>query len=126
MKQISTSKAPAPRGHYSQGIIHNGIVYVAGQLPINPETGKKIVGTIEEQTEQALKNVAAILEEAGSSMDRVVKTTVYISEIQLWNRVNKVYAKHFSTHRPARVVVPTGLLHHGFQIEIEAIAAVKS
>jgi len=125
MNQVSTSMAPSPGGHYSQGIIHNGLVYVSGQLPIDPDTGNKILGSVEEQTERALRNVAAVLEAAGSGLDRVIKTTVYISDIQSWNRVNEVYSKHFRDHLPARVVVPTGPLHYGFQIEIDAIAAVE-
>ena len=124
MREVSTPNAPPPAGHYAQAIVHDGVVYVAGQLPIDPETGEKRVGCIEEQAEQALENVAAILEAAGSGLDRVLKTTVYVSDIALWGRVNVVYARVFGDHRPARAVVPTRELHHGFQIEIEAIAAV--
>lgn len=82
------------------------------------------MGSIEEQTERALRNVEAILEAAGSSLSQVLKTTVYISDIALWDRVNAVYARFFGNHRPARAVVPTRELHFGFQIEIEAIASV--
>jgi 2-iminobutanoate/2-iminopropanoate deaminase len=126
MKSISTTDAPKPGGHYSQAIVHDGLVYVAGQLPIDPQSGEKILGSIEEQTECVLNNLNAILDAAGSSLDRVIKTTVYVSDIQLWDRVNAVYAKHFGSHRPARAVVPTRALHHGFLVEIEAIAAVVS
>lgn len=125
MKKITTLKAPAPGGHYSQAIVHNGLVYVSGQLSIHPDTGEKVLGTIEQQTEQVLKNTAAVLEAAGSSLKQVIKTTVYISDIQLWDRVNQVYARYFGDHRPARTVVPTGPLHFGFQIEMEAIAAIE-
>ena len=125
MRSISTSNAPQPAGHYSQAIVHGGMVYVAGQLAIDPATGEHRTGSIEEQTEQALANVAAILEEAGSDLDRVVKTTVYVSDMALWGRVNEVYARVFGEHRPARAVVPTRELHYGFMIEIEAIAAIK-
>ena len=125
MKKIITLKAPMPGGHYSQAIVHNGLVYVSGQLPIHPDTGEKVLGAIEQQTEQVLKNTAAILEAAGSSLKQVIKTTVYISDIQLWDRVNQVYARYFGDHRPARAVVPTGPLHFGFQIEMEAIAAIE-
>ncbi len=124
MRKIFTLSAPAPAGHYVQAMVHDGVVYVAGQLPIDPQAGRGSVGAIEDQTEQALRNVAAILEAAGSSLDRVIKTTVYIADITLWDRVNAVYARVFGDHRPARAVVPTRELHHGFQIEIEAIAAV--
>jgi 2-iminobutanoate/2-iminopropanoate deaminase len=102
------------------------MVYVAGQLPVDPQTGEKRVGSIEEQTELALTNLAAILKAADSDLNQVVKTTVYVSDIELWGRVNEVYSKFFGEHRPARAVVPTRELHFGFQIEIEAIAAVSA
>jgi len=121
---IFTKNAPAPAGHYSQAIEHDGLVYVSGQLPINPVTMEKTVGSIETQTEQALANVEAILTEADSSKEDVLKVTVYISDIALWDRVNTVYAKFFGKHKPARVIVPSNELHFGFQIEIEAIAVV--
>ncbi len=125
MIEVSTQNAPKPAGHYSQAIIHNNIVYVSGQLPIDPKTGEKRLGSIEEQTEQALKNVSEILKAAGCNLNRVIKTTVYVSDIKLWGRVNAVYSNFFGDHRPARAVVPTRDLHFGFQIEIEAIAAVE-
>jgi 2-iminobutanoate/2-iminopropanoate deaminase len=125
MEKILTPKAPPPGGHYSQGVVHDGLVYVSGQLPIDPDTGEKVLGSIEAQTERALKNVSAVLEAAGSGLNRVIKTTVYVSDIRLWDRVNKVYAHHFGDNRPARAVVPTGPLHHGFQIEIEAVGVVE-
>jgi len=125
MQAVSTDNAPSPGGHYSQAMVHNGLVYVSGQLPVDPVTGEKRLGSIEEQTEQALKNVAAILEAAGSGLDRVLKVTVYIADISLWGQVNAVYAGVFGDHRPARAIVPTRDLHHGFLIEIEAIAAIS-
>ena len=125
MKEISTQNAPKLAGHYSQAIVHNNIVYVSGQLPIDPKTGEKRLGSIEEQTEQALKNLSEILKAAGTNLDQVIKTTVYVSDIELWGRVNAVYSRFFGEHRPARAVVPTRELHYGFQIEIEAIAAVS-
>jgi 2-iminobutanoate/2-iminopropanoate deaminase len=125
MLAILTQDAPRPGGHYAQAIVHDNLVYVSGQLPIDPQTGEKRIGSIEEQTEQALKNLAAILRAAGSDVDRVLKTTLYVSDIALWDRVNAVYAGFFGQHRPARAVVPTRELHFGFQIEIEAVAAVR-
>lgn len=125
MKAVSTKNAPSPAGHYSQAIIHNDIVYVSGQLAIDATTGEKRLGSIEEQTEQALNNLRHILEAAGSNTDHVLKTTVYVSDISLWGRVNDVYSKFFGSHRPARAVVPTRELHFGFKIEIEAVAAVS-
>ena len=124
MKEILTPNAPKPAGHYSHAVIHDNIIYVSGQLPIGPATGEKRLGSIEEQTEQVLKNISEILIAAGSDINHVIKTTVYISDIQLWDRVNNVYSKFFGQHRPARAVVPTKDLHHGFQIEIEAIASL--
>lgn len=124
MKIISTPKAPAPAGHYSQAVVHQGLVYVSGQLAVDPETGEKKLGPIEEQTEQVLANLEAILLAAGSSRDKVLKTTVYVSDIALWGRVNAVYAEFFGDHAPARAVVPTHDLHFGFLVELEAIAAL--
>lgn len=125
MKVILTENAPRPAGHYSQAIVHDNIIYVSGQLPINPKTGDKLTGPIEEQTEQVLNNMAEILKAAGADLSQVLKTTVYISDIELWSRVNNVYSRFFGEHRPARSVVPTKNLHFGFQIEIDAIAALK-
>jgi len=124
MEKVFTPNAPKPAGHYSQGIIHNGLVYVAGQVAIDPATGERKLASIEEQTEQTLKNVAAILEAAGSDLNQVLKTTVYISDIELWGQVNEAYAKVFGDHRPARAIIPVKDLHYGFLIEIEAIAAL--
>ncbi len=124
MRRVVTINAPQPAGHYSQAMVHNDIVFISGQLPIVPETGEKILGPIEEQTTQVLKNLAAILKAAKSDLKRVLKTTVYVSDISLWDRVNAVYKEFFGNHRPARSVVPTRELHYGFQIEIEAIAVV--
>ena len=125
MKAILTENAPRPAGHYSQAIVHDNIIYVSGQLPIDPRTGEKRTGPIEEQTEQVLNNIAEILKAAGADLSQVLKTTVYISDIELWSRVNNVYSRFFGEHRPARSVVPTKDLHFGFQIEIDAIAALK-
>jgi len=122
---VHTQDAPAPAGHYSQAVVYSGLVFVAGQLAIDPRTGEKRLGSVEEQTEQALKNVAGILKAAGSDLSRVLKMTVYISDIGLWGRVNEVYAKVLGEHRPARAVIPTGELHHGFLIEIDAVAATS-
>ena len=120
---VHTQDAPAPVGHYSQAVVYNGLVYVAGQLAIDPQTGEKRLGSVEEQTEQALKNVGAILKAADSDLSRVLKMTVYISDIGLWGRVNEAYARVLGGHRPARAVIPTKELHHGFLIEIDAVAA---
>jgi 2-iminobutanoate/2-iminopropanoate deaminase len=122
IKRINTPNAPKPAGHYSQATVYNGIVFVAGQLSIDPATGEKKLGSIEEQTEQALANVHAILKAAGSDWDRVLKMNISVAGIELWEAVNKVYAKVLGENRPARAVIPCGNLHYGFLIEIEAIA----
>jgi 2-iminobutanoate/2-iminopropanoate deaminase len=123
IRTILTPEAPAPGGHYSQAVVYNGLVFVAGQLAIDPKTGERLTGSIEEQTEQCLKNIAAILQAAGSSLSRVLKMTIYISDIELWGAVNSVYARVMAEHRPARAVVPVKDLHYGFKIEIEVVAA---
>ena len=123
IKRINTPNAPKAAGHYSQATVYNGLVFVAGQLSIDPATGAHKFGSIEEQTEQALNNVHAILLAAGSDWDRVLKMTVYVADINLWEAVNKVYARILGEHRPARAVIPVGPLHYEFLIEIDAVAA---
>lgn len=124
IRSITTDQAPAAGGHYSQGIVHGGVVYVAGQLPFIPGSADRTVRSIEEQTEQVLKNVAAVLEAGGSSLSRTLQMTVYISDMELWGRVNTVYSRVLGGHRPARAVVPVNALHYGYQIEVQAIGAV--
>lgn len=123
IKRINTPNAPKPAGHYSQATVYNGLVFVAGQLSIDPATGAHKTGPIEEQTELALSNVLAILEAAGSDWSHVLKMTVYVADMNLWDAVNKVYGRMLGEHRPARAIIPTGALHHGFLIEIDAVAA---
>ena len=123
MRPIQTTEAPAPAGHYAQAIVHAGIVYVAGQLPIDPRSPDHTVGTIEEQTERVLRNIEAILAASGSGLERVLQMTIYVSDMSLWSRVNATYARIMGDHRPARAVVPVGALHHGYQIEVQAVAA---
>jgi 2-iminobutanoate/2-iminopropanoate deaminase len=125
IKRINTPDAPQPAGHYSQATVYNGLVFVAGQLSIDPATGEKKLGPIEEQTEQALKNVHAIIKAAGSDWDRVLKMNVFVADINLWDAVNKVYSRILGENRPARAIIPCGELHYGFLIEIEAVAAVE-
>lgn len=123
MDAIFPPDANPPRGHYSPAIRHDGVVYVSGQLPMRP-TGEKVTGPVEAQMRQALANLDAILEAAGTSKDRVLKVTVYVIDVSLWDAVNKVYAEYFGDHRPARAIVPSGALHHGFAVELDAIAAM--
>ena len=123
IKLVTTDKAPAPAGHYSQATVHNDVVYVAGQLGVVPGT-KERKHSVADQTEQALRNVQAILLAAGSDLSRVLRVTVYVVDIAYWKEVNIVYARVFRSHRPARAVVPCNPLHHGLLVEIEAVAAL--
>ncbi len=125
MKPVRTSGAPEPGGHYSQAMVHEGLVYVSGQLPVDPATGQPVGGSVERQTEQALRNVEAILEAAGSGLDHLLQVTVYIPDVGQWPAVNETYRRILGDHRPARAVVPTRELHHGVAVEIQAIAALR-
>lgn len=127
MNAIRTFLAPSlppPAGHYSHAVVHNGIAYLAGQLPHAPDDPGRKPGTIEEQARQVLANVEQALLACGSRRDRVLRCTVYVSDIAFWPAVNRVYAEFFGEHRPARSVVPVNELHHGFAIEVEVTAAV--
>ena len=122
MKEISTKKAPAAIGPYSQAIQVGGLVYTSGQLPINPETGALVPGGVKEQTRQSLTNVKAVLEEAGTAMNRVVKTTVFLADMGDFADMNSVYAEFFSTPYPARSAVAVKTLPKGALVEIEVVA----
>ena len=121
MRKISTDKAPAAIGPYSQAIIAGDFLYASGQIPINPETGNVEAVTITEQAEQSMKNVGAILAEAGVSYDKVVKTTCFLAEIADFAAFNEVYAKYF-TEKPARSCVAVKDLPKGVLCEVEVIA----
>lgn len=123
IRTVFTPEASRPAGHYSQAVVHNGTVYVSGLLPIDPASSEKKLGPIEEQVEQALKNMDAILRAAGSGLPRVLKVTIYVTDIGDWPMVNEVYARFFGEHKPARAVVPVKELHYGFKVEVECIAA---
>ena len=125
MQKVNIKNAPAPKGHYSPGVVHNGLVFVSGQLPMNHRTGEAETGAIELQTELALRNVEAVLIEAGSDLDHVLQMTIYVSEMELWDKVNEVYRRILGEHKPARAIVPVKNLHFGTKIEIQAIAVVK-
>jgi 2-iminobutanoate/2-iminopropanoate deaminase len=124
-KQVQTDKAPKAIGPYSQGIIANGFVFCSGQIPIDPATGDLNTGTIEEQTRQVLKNLAAVLEAAGSSLDDAVKTTVFLQDMNDFAKMNAVYAEFFKAPNPARAAVQVARLPRDVKVEIEAIALVK-
>ena len=125
MKTIETPQAPHPAGHYAQAVVHGGLVFVAGQLPHDVANPGRTPGDAEEQTQLALRNVEAILEAAGSGLDRLLSVTVYVADIGLWARVNAAYARVLGSHRPARAVVPVKELHHGYLVEIQAVAALR-
>jgi 2-iminobutanoate/2-iminopropanoate deaminase len=123
MQTITTSGAPKPAGHYSQAIIHNGVVYVAGQLPLNPATGEVVGANAEAQTEQTLRNVEAILKAAGSGLDRLLSVTIYVTGRMHWGPVNQACARVLGEHTPARAIIPVPELKPGCLVEIQAIAA---
>src|ERR1051325_8729268 len=123
IKRINTPNAPQAGGHYSQATVYNGLVFVAGQLSIDPATGERKLGSIEEQTEQALAHVHAILKAAGSDWDRVLKVNISVADIELWEPVNKVYSRIRGENPPARPVIRGGKPHYAFLIEIKAMAA---
>jgi 2-iminobutanoate/2-iminopropanoate deaminase len=125
MKPIETGEAPLARGHYSQAVVHDGLVYVAGQLPIDPARPDAPPGDIRAQTRQVLDNVEAILHAAGSDLSQLLQVTVYVTDLSLWAEVNEVYGARLGLHRPARAIVPVAALHRGFQVEIQAVAAVR-
>ena len=125
MKSISTAGAPAARGHYSQAMVHGGVVYVAGQLPIVPGNPEAKLATFEEQARRVLDNVIAVLEASGSGADLVLKSTVYITDVAHWPAFNAIYAEKFGAHKPARTVVPVAALHYGYLVEMDAIAALR-
>ena len=123
MKAISTQKAPAAIGPYSQAIRVGNLVYTSGQIPIDPATGNFVEGGIKEQTRQSLTNVKAILEEAGLSMADVVKTTVFMADMNDFADMNSVYAEFFAEPYPARSAVAVKTLPKGALVEIEVVAA---
>jgi 2-iminobutanoate/2-iminopropanoate deaminase len=125
MRAVVTSGAPAAIGPYSQGISVGGLVYTAGQTPLDPGTGEMVAGGIPEQTARALENVRAILEAAGSSLQQVVKTTVFLTDMADFAEMNATYAQAFGPHRPARSTVAVKALPKGARVEIEAIATVS-
>jgi len=126
MEKIQVEGTALPKGHYSQGVVHNNLVYVSGQLPMNLRTREIKNGSIEAQTELALRNVEAVLLAAGSDLNHVLQFTIYVSEMELWDKVNDVYARIMGEHKPARAIVPVKDLHFDTKIEIQAIAAVKN
>lgn len=122
MNKISTDRAPAAIGPYSQAVEHGGMIYVSGQLPIDPATGEFAEGGTKELTRQSMNNISAILEAAGSSMNKVVKTTIFVQDLGEFGAINEAYAEFFGETAPARACVQAAALPKGAQLEIEAIA----
>jgi 2-iminobutanoate/2-iminopropanoate deaminase len=123
-KEVKTDKAPKAIGPYSQAIIANGFVFVSGQIPIDPTTGELNTGSIEDQARQVLRNLAAVLEAAGSSLDHVVKAGVFLADMNDFARMNAVYGEFFKTPFPARAAVQAARLPKDVRIEIEVVAVL--
>lgn len=121
-EKIQTEAAPQAIGPYSQAICANGLVFASGQIPIDPSTGQFVSGGIAEQTEQVLRNLAAVLESAGSGLDRVVKTTVFLVDMDEFTAMNEVYGRFFTAEPPARATVQAARLPRDARVEIDAIA----
>jgi 2-iminobutanoate/2-iminopropanoate deaminase len=125
MKAVTTADAPAPVGPYSQAVAQGGLLFVSGQVALDPQTGALVDGDIEAQTERTISNLRAILEAAGTSLARVVRTTVYVTDLAHFGRVNAVYARCFcGDPAPARATVQVAALPLGAAVEIDAIAAL--
>lgn len=124
LKIINTEKAPAAIGPYSQAIKADNMIFTSGQLHFNPESGELIKGDIQKLTRQCLENVKAILEEAGASLDDVVKVSIFITDMSKFPLINEVYGQYFNNHKPARSCIAVKDLPAGGEIEIEAIAIV--
>lgn len=124
-RAIKTDKAPQAIGPYSQAIVAGELVFTSGQIAIDPKTGEMVEGGIEEQTEQVLRNLSAVLEAAGSSTGHVLKTIVFLADMADFNAMNEVYRRHFKENPPARSTVQVARLPRNARIEIEAIALVK-
>jgi 2-iminobutanoate/2-iminopropanoate deaminase len=126
LQNIETDRAPKAIGPYSQAIVVNGMIFTAGQIPLDPDSGQLIEGDIAAQTERVMKSLQGILESAGSSLQRVVKTTVFLQDMNDFAAMNEVYGRWFGDHKPARSTVQAARLPRDVKVEIEAIAAVEA
>jgi 2-iminobutanoate/2-iminopropanoate deaminase len=124
MKIIATPNAPAAIGPYSQGVASQGFVFLSGQIPLDPATGKIVDGDITAQTERVLENLKAVLESSGSSLAKVVKTTVYLTDMREFAKMNEVYARYFPENPPARATVEVARLPRDVRVEIDCIASI--
>ena len=124
MNYVQTTKAPQAIGPYSQAVVHNGLVYTSGQIALTPE-GTMLEDDLEKQTHQVLKNLREVLQEAGSSLDQVIKTTIFLADMDSFVAVNEIYASYFGDHKPARATVAVKTLPKNALVEIDAIAVVS-
>jgi 2-iminobutanoate/2-iminopropanoate deaminase len=125
MKTISTDNAPKAIGPYSQAVVHHGVAYLSGQIPLDPASGEVVEGDVGVQTEQVLENLKAVLAAAGSSLERVLKTTVFLRDMSDFPRMNEVYGRYFSSNPPARSTVQAARLPRDASVEIDCIALVN-
>ncbi len=125
MKIVSTPHAPAAIGPYSQAVVSNGFAFLSGQIPIDPATGQLVNGEVAMQTERVLENLKAVLESCGSSLNKVVKTTVYLKDMTEFAQMNEVYGRYFPTDPPARATVEVARLPRDVRVEIDCIASVS-
>jgi len=124
-KIFYTGKSPKPKGPYSQAVIYNGLLYISGQIPVDPETGLLFRGTIEEETEAVLSNIKIIVEEAGARMEDVLKVTCYLADLNDFERFNSVYKNYFLQDPPARTTIQAGALPLNVQVEVDAVVALE-
>lgn len=124
LKIVNTEHAPAPIGPYNQSVIHNGTLYISGQIAIDPSTSELIEGSVQEQTNRVMQNIAAVLEAASSSWDQVIKCSIFLDDMKNFGVVNEVYGSYFGDHFPARECVEVAKLPKNVQVEISVIAAV--
>ncbi len=124
-REIRSDGAPSAIGPYSQGVRAGGLVFISGQIPVDPSTGELVDGGVGEQTRRALENLGAVLEAAGAGFDHVVRTTVYMTDISIFKEMNKVYGEFFSPPYPARATVEVSRLPKGAAVEIDAVALVE-
>jgi len=125
LRTVHTDHAPAAIGPYSQAVVTDGWVFCSGQIPIDPATGDLLEGDIQAQTDRVLENLRAVLEAAGSSLSAVVKTTVFLADMDDFQAMNEVYARHFGDHRPARAAVEAAALPKHVSVEIECVARTE-
>ncbi|UCH79884.1 MAG: RidA family protein [Nitrospiraceae bacterium] len=119
-----TENAPAPVGPYSQAVIHNGLIYISGQIPLDPQSGELVRGTIEDETEAALNNLRSIIEDAGSTLEDVLRVSCFLADMEDFPRFNAVYARYFSNNPPARSTIQAAKLPLDVQVELDAIVAL--